>query len=265
MVENAEATGEVGGTGAQQDLELIYDCWATYWELLDDQDLDTPDATIYQQLIGRYGRPAVEYGIGTGRVAVTTNPDYGVDSSHQMLAAAGRRSAVTDGTLLLYGDMCDITLPVRSAVSYVALSAFNSFIDCRVMRNAFLNIRRNSTDEGLFAFDLLTPTYFEELEALQGRETVTGIGDDWIAKALYLPGPTSDTYEFHGILERTDGDGVVLSRRYLPPVIERSHSDDSIRDMLRSAGWTPLEPVEYADVDRFAPCPQRRLWVSAAC
>src|SRR4051794_3929733 len=99
-----------------------FDDWAellAFWNTL----VELEDIWMYQRLVRQFGRPVAELGIGDGRVAAFTAPDYGVDFSSVMLQRC--RARLPNGPRLLLADLRDYDLPEPAAFSYVPFNTFN--------------------------------------------------------------------------------------------------------------------------------------------
>jgi SAM-dependent methyltransferase len=121
------------------------------------------DVEFYVELARRAGGTVVEFGVGTGRIAVPTAAAgvavIGVDSSAGMLAIAAERAAAAGVVLdLRLGDFRDPPVTERAALVTVP---FRSLLHMRTdpERRAVLRAAYELLEEGgMFAFDVFCPS-----------------------------------------------------------------------------------------------------------
>ncbi|MFF7656445.1 class I SAM-dependent methyltransferase [Streptomyces sp. NPDC007983] len=127
-----------------------FDEWAEFDELWSSLQ-NYGDEDFYRTAIEKYGRPALELGVGYGRMACRTHPEWGVDLSPESLERCRKR--VNPSVQLLTADIGDYSLPDPVPFSYAPLNTFNHVLDSQARVQAFRNIRRNTVKGGRLLFD----------------------------------------------------------------------------------------------------------------
>ncbi|MSQ30869.1 MAG: class I SAM-dependent methyltransferase [Dehalococcoidia bacterium] len=135
---------------------------------LDFEDYDD-DVSFYRSLAEYHGDGVLEFGCGTGRVAVPLAEAglhvTGVDINAAMLAVArgrlrppGRaRGAPTGGLTLRRGDMRTVDVKRRFAVVSVPLGGLQHLARSEDVAAAIANVARHLAPEGVAALDVEAP------------------------------------------------------------------------------------------------------------
>lgn len=218
------------------------------------------DAEFYKSLVEKYGRPAVDLGIGDGRVASASLPDIGVDISPESLRRCAE--ALTGKVELLQSDLADYTLREPARLSYSSLNTFNHILDSEHRVRVFRNALRNTQVGGFLVFDAANTSResllkYDRIPVEQKRTA------DFV---LYLNETVLDAERlltaYHGVLEYLDN-GSMVSRFHLPPLHRVYIPPHQFAIELSRAGWK-IEDL-YGDFD-FSPyrsTSQRQVWVAS--
>jgi SAM-dependent methyltransferase len=201
-----------------------------------NRTFELDDVQLYRRLVEESGRPAVELGIGEGRVARHLRPDVGIDLSRTALAYC--RRDLPDPPVLLEADFRDYSLAEPARFTYSPLNTLNYVVEADERRRVFRNVLRNTVEGGRFAFDCVVPrperlSLRNNVPVLRGRERdlvlydITSVVDARTGEA-----------RIHAILERLDPSGRLESRRYFPPVPFAYVGPAQLREEAESAGWT---------------------------
>jgi len=137
---------------------------------LDDGRLSA-DIPFYLALAGKTGGPALDLGVGSGRLAIPLARAgfnvTGIDISPEMLAlgrARIMRTGLSDRIQLIQADFLTPPLPERFAVAYCGYNAFLHLVESQEQMQALQNWRALLRPGGLLALDVENP----QLEALAG-------------------------------------------------------------------------------------------------
>jgi SAM-dependent methyltransferase len=133
----------------------IYDEWYARVPLLGDV------GTIVGFLRGlARGGPALELGIGTGRVAVPLQAAgveiHGIDASQPMVDRL-RRKTGDGGIPVTIGDFRDFSLEARFRLIYVVFNTFFGLLTQDDQVTCFRAIARHLTDDGAFVMEAFVP------------------------------------------------------------------------------------------------------------
>ena len=200
------------------------------------------DVGFYVDEARRWGGPAVELGVGTGRIAVPIAaagvPVVGIDSSQGMLDVAAEQAEAAGVAALVdlrYGDMRD---PPVDGTAPLVICPFRSLLHMETdpdRRAALLAIRGMLRPEGRFVFDVFTPG-IDDIEDTHGR---------WIEREP-------------GIWERADWD---QERRTLVLRVRgHGHESEMSLSWLSVAEWRVLLQEEGFVVDALYGWFDRRPW-----
>lgn len=219
-----------------------FDAWAdmyrTWSGLTSDDDLG-----FYRTLAERSGRPVVDLGIGLGRVATAVNPDIGIDISPVMLEESRRR--LGPSVHLMRASIADYTLAEPAAFSYAAQNTLNLLAPAD-QPAVFAAVLRNTVPGGLFAFE----TTISQPTRLRMRDRVPVLRAYGSGFAVYditrLTDSQASQAELIGMIDRMDDQGVVIQRRYFPPIAFTFFTVTTLRAWAVDAGWR-IESV-YDDV-----------------
>ncbi|MFI8392655.1 class I SAM-dependent methyltransferase [Streptomyces sp. NPDC085540] len=219
------------------------------------------DAAFYRDLVAGTGRPAVDLGIGDGRVAVESLPDIGIDISPESL----RRCAKTlEGTRtkLVEADLADYSLDEQARLSYSSLNTFNHIIDTEHRLRVMRNVLRNTQQGGYFVFDAAN-TSLESLLKYDRIPVEMGRGEDYV---FYLNETILDRDRklttYHGVLEHLDGQGTVTSRTHLPPLHRAYVSAHQFAIELNQAGWQIDNLYGEFDLSPYTEVSRKQIWVA---
>ena len=200
-----------------------------------NRTFELDDVQLYRRLVEEHGRPAVELGIGEGRVARHLRPDVGIDLSRTALEYC--RERLDDPPVLLEADFRDYSLAEPARLTYSPLNTLNYVVEARERRRVFANVLRNTAEDGRFALDCLVPrpdrlSVRNNVPVLRGRE-----GDLLLYDITSMVDFDTGEARIHAFVERVDGSGRVMSRRYFPPVPFAFVTPEQLREEAESAGW----------------------------
>ncbi|WP_415143130.1 class I SAM-dependent methyltransferase [Nocardioides sp.] len=217
-----------------------FDVWAPFYgrwlDLLaaEQPTVDGSDVAFIRRVVADAGGgPVAELGVGTGRLAAVLEPEFGVDISAEMLAAAGR---VARRTELIHGDITAVQLPEPVAVQFCAQNTLNHVADgdqAAVFRNAAANSRPG----GL----LVVETAIRVEPRLRSRDRLPVLrafsGTSVVWDVTRARDAQYRCAEILGILDTVDEAGTVTNRRYFPAVSFVFLSVDEVRGWAEEAGW----------------------------
>ena len=200
-----------------------------------NRTFELDDVQLYRRLLEETGRPAVELGIGEGRVARHLRPDVGIDLSRTALAYCRERLA--DPPVLLEADFRDYSLDSPARLTYAPLNTLNYVVGASERRRVFANVLRNTVAGGRLAFDCLVPrpdrlSLRNGVPVLRGRE-----GDLLLYDITSMVDLEAGEARIHAFVERVDDAGRVVSRRYFPPVPFAFPTPAQLREETESSGW----------------------------
>ena len=126
---------------------------------LDAFALDTAGASAFLRSLAE-DRPALELGVGTGRVAIPLaewgTEVYGIDTSEPMLEILRSKA----GGALVHtsvGDMADFDLGRTFPVIYAVWNTFFSLLTPEAMASSFASVARNLEPGGVFVMQCFVP------------------------------------------------------------------------------------------------------------
>jgi ubiquinone/menaquinone biosynthesis C-methylase UbiE len=127
---------------------------------LDFEDYDD-DVSFYRSLAEYHGDTVLEWGCGTGRVAVPLVESgqrvTGVDINAAMLAVARKRIGTRKGLTLRRGDMRTLDLKQRFALVSVPLGGLQHLATADDVAAAIANVARHLAPDGVAALDVEAP------------------------------------------------------------------------------------------------------------
>ena len=135
---------------------------------------------------------ALEFAIGTGRVAIPLNergvPVVGIELSHAMIAQL--RTKADEATIpVVVGDMATTAAPGRYALVYLVFNTISNLLTQAEQVMCFRNAARHLTPGGRFVIELSVP----ELRKLPpGQQAVV-----WHSEAGYIGVDTYDVLRQH--------------------------------------------------------------------
>ena len=119
------------------------------------------DVSFYRTLAEYHGDTVLEFGCGTGRVAVPLAQQglrvTGVDINAAMLEVAKRRMGSRRGLTLKRGDMCRIDLRQQFALVTVPLGGVQHLATVDDFVHAMATIARHLAPEGVAVVDIEAP------------------------------------------------------------------------------------------------------------
>jgi len=210
---------------------------------------DTPAAVSFLKDLAGNG-PALELGIGTGRVAVPLAEAgvevHGIDASGVMLAKLKAKPG-SDRISLTVGTFADFTLETRFRLVYVVFNTFFGLLTQEQQVSSFEAVARHLTADGVFAMQAFVPDV-TRFDVHQQRVAVETVGIDEV---------TLETSTHDPFTQRTDSAYVVIRdgavRTY--PVRIRYAYVSELDLMARLAGLRVRE--RWAGWDR-EPYPSQR-------
>jgi SAM-dependent methyltransferase len=213
-----------------------YDQWAellAVWE----EFADAGDVDCYTELSRQFGRPAVELGVGSGRVASKVAPDYGIDSSEVMLRRCRDRTGTA--VTLINADIRTYRLPEPAAFSYAPLNTLNAIAAASDRQAALANILANTVSGGHLAFDTVVPN-LDRLWARHGAVILrANDGKNVIFDVTQIvrsePELLARIHAFWDVC--APGTGLVVERRYYPPLPFVYLFPEQIQQLAESTGW----------------------------
>lgn len=204
-----------------------------------NEQLDLPDVPFYADLARRAGPPAVELGIGDGRVARHVLPEVGVDNSCGALTQCRKRTGHT--VRLIEADLADYQLERKANLSYAALNTVNHIADPVHLRNVLRNVRAQTAPGGILAFDAALPDFAK----LRARDMV--VVQRFASPSLRWEDATEvvsladGLVHVHITLERLDRHGRVVERQHASAIPFRFLQPDEICADLAMAGWRLID------------------------
>ena len=163
---------------------------------------DTAEAVSFLRDLAGDG-PALELGIGTGRVAVPLTDAgvevHGLDTSEAMVAKL-REKPSGDRIHTSLGSFADFTLETRFPLIYVVFNTFFSLLTQDEQVSAFRSVARHLTPSGTFVMQAFVPDV-TRFESNQQRVAIESVGIDEI---------TLEMSSHDAVTQRTDSQFVLL-------------------------------------------------------
>jgi len=120
------------------------------------------------------GGPALELGIGTGRIALPLNQRgvavHGIDASEAMVARL-RAKPGGDRIPVAFGSFADVPVEGQFNMVYVPFNTFYALLTQEEQVRCFQNVARHLRPEGVFVIEAFLP----DLTRFTGRQTVRAI------------------------------------------------------------------------------------------
>jgi SAM-dependent methyltransferase len=211
---------------------------------------DTVDAVSFLKDLAGDG-PALELGIGTGRVAIplaeTGVEVHGLDTSEAMVARL-RSKPGGDRLRVAIGSFADFDLETRFPLVYVVFNTFFSLLTQDEQVSAFQSVARHLAPGGAFAMQAFVPDV-TRFENDQHRVAVESVGIDEI---------TLEMSSHDAVTQRTDSQYVLLRQgdvRLFPVRIRYAYVSE-LDLMARLAGLRLRERWSSWRRERF-PSPDR--------
>ncbi len=220
------------------------------------------DVGYYLRLVAATRRPVVELGVGYGRVARWTRPDYGVDESVRMLRHS---SARVPGMTVVVARVQDYMVSERARLSYAPQNLMSLLGGPDETMEALSTIWRNTAPHGELAFDVAMPNW-DRIRAQLDRPQIRGqVGDlrlSYLAELLSV-----DTHAGHGALrmhhlvERLDTAGEVRTRISYPPLPVHYFSPRRWSDLLARTGWLTQDCWGGFNNEPLRTSSRRQVWL----
>ena len=210
---------------------------------------DTADAVSFLKALAGDG-PALELGIGTGRVAIPLAEAgvdvHGIDASEAM-AAKLRSKPHGDGIHVTIDSFADFSLQTRFPLVYVVFNTFFALLTQDEQVSSFLSVARHLTPGGAFVMQAFVPDV-TRFDSQQQRVVVESVGIDEI---------TLEMSSHDAVAQRTDSQYVLLRQgdvRLFPVRIRYAYVSEldlmarlaGLRLRERWANWR-REPFPSAD------------------
>jgi hypothetical protein len=150
--------------------------------------------------------PALELGIGTGRVALPLQEAgvevHGIDASQAMVAKL-RAKPDGDRIPVTMGDFVDFSLDTRFRLIYVAFNTFFGLLTQQDQIACLRAVARHLSDEGSFVVELFVPdlTRFDRGQ----RVAAIDVGTDEVRLDVTQSDPVAQTSTTQHVLIREDG------------------------------------------------------------
>lgn len=133
----------------------LYDAW--YGELPFGGPIEVTVAFLAD--VAR-GRPALELGVGTGRVALPLAGAgvevHGIDASEAMVAKLQEKPGGVDVHVRI-GDFSDFSLPQRFGLVYVVFNTFFALLTQDAQVSCFRTVSRHLVPDGAFVMEAFVP------------------------------------------------------------------------------------------------------------
>jgi SAM-dependent methyltransferase len=176
------------------------------------------------------GGPALELGIGGGRIALPLAADGirvdGIDNSPDMVAALRSKPGGPDLSVTM-ADFVDVDVPGRYRLAYVVANTFMNLATQDRQVRCFENVAAHLTEDGLFLLELLVPWFLGLQDDQYVQAESVGVNEVRL-DVLRHDGVTQTLFENH---VRLSAQGVRLS-----PVITRYVWPSELELMARLAG-----------------------------
>ena len=267
------------GYEREQSPHSPYDSWAEIYDAV--YSYVRSDIPMYGHFALESGGPALELGVGTGRVAIPTarlGVDVaGVDSSAAMLEVAARKLAALSpppsGKLeLVAGDMRDFDLRDENGdrrkfpLATIPFRGFLALMTADDQIRALRNIRRHLTPDGLLVFNIFVPDPNMALETGDVPRHLADVtdADTGITRVLYQ----QSAYDFHAqiasirmIIEELDEAGVTLRRLYRDYDLRYCHRWE-VHHLLRLCGYEVEALYGDFDLSEFDESSTEMIWAA---
>jgi hypothetical protein len=176
------------------------------WYRDDHAYMGPPSATVafLKELAGQ--GPALELGIGTGRVAIPLQEAgvevQGIDASHAMVAKL-REKPGGDRIPVVMGDFADFALETRFRLIYVPFNTFFGLLTQDDQISCLRAVARHLTEDGAFVAELFVP----DLSRFDRGQRVAAIdvGTDEVRLDVTQSDPVAQTSTSQHVVIREDG------------------------------------------------------------
>lgn len=213
-----------------------YEASAHYYDLFGEK----PDLEYYKTLGVTYGS-ALEVGVGTARVALVLAEAgvtvWGIDNSPEMLKIARKKIGEQPGTVqkritVIEADMTDFTLSRTFPLVYMPSSGFSHCVTTKDQLACLTCVYNHLEPEGLFAFDLVLPGFYDNtLKLINSKKVGTKQVLRWILNRPDYVNQVLHTtllfevYENHKLCERIYESSTValIYKRELLLLLDKAH------------------------------------------
>lgn len=233
--------------------------WSSNWDEYFGASPDTDEAVEHLAELAA-GRPILEYGIGTGRLALPLQKRglriHGVDNSSSMVEKL-RQKAGGDTLPITIGDFATIEVPGRFGLVFVANNTFFALASQELQIQCFQNAKKHLDIGGLF---LLQVPSLHNLPAEDGKYYAVNVdANGVILKARQVDLLTQECYQC-----------VVILRNGEPPRVQPSafrYSSPGELDLMariagmqlrsRWGGWDrrPVTPHDFLHISVYESIP----------
>ena len=212
------------------------------------------DAEFYVEEAKKAGSPVLELGCGTGRILIPVARAgldiVGLDRAPSMLAVAREKIAALSAEIrrrirIVEGDMRSFRLDQRFRLAMIPYRAFLHLLTTEDQERALGCIRRHLADDGRLVLNVFDPR-LSTIAAHSGplgtslKQTREFVHPDtghrvvvWDTRQ-YDPG--RQMIEQYFIFEELDGEGTVVSKRYVPLTLRYVHRYEMMH-LLRVCGF----------------------------
>lgn len=211
------------------------------WNAAKGRTDEQADVGFYLRLVAAAGRPVVDLGVGYGRMARWTRPDYGVDQSVDVLRNC---TLLAPGMTMVVARLQDYVLSRPAVLSYASQNVLSLLGGPADTMEVLANVRRNTDRRGRLAFDVAVP-HWSRIRSKLDRPLVRGqVGALRLSYRAELL--TMDTtaghaeLRMHHLVERLDSAGRVRSQIRYQPVPVHYYGPRRWYDMLARTGWQVL-------------------------
>lgn len=191
------------------------------WAELYDSMFGEADVTAMVDALARLaaGRPALELGIGTGRVALPLAERgvevHGIDASEKMVAKlrekpGGERIPVT------IGDFADVPAKGEFGLVFVVFNTFYGLLTQEAQVQCFRNVASHLLEDGVFLIEAFFPDVnrFDRGQRVDAR----AVHSDHVAIGVTRHSPTDQTLVEHHVVLSPSGTRLYpIQLRYIWP------------------------------------------------
>jgi len=186
------------------------------------------------------GGPALELGIGTGRIALPLKQRgvevHGIDASEAMVARL-RLKPGGDQIPVTFGSFADLPVEGQFSLVYVPFNTFYALLTQAEQVRCFQNVARHLRPEGVFVIEAFLP----DLTRFTGRQTVRALGieNDEVRLDATQVDPVSQVITSQHIVLTEQGVRLYpVKLRYVwPAEMDLMASLASMRLQLRWGSW----------------------------
>ena len=207
------------------------------WNATEGRGEEHADVGFYLRMIAGADRPVVELGVGYGRVARWTRPDYGVDESVPLL---DRCAELVPDMRRVAARLHEYWLPEHAALSYAPQNLLSLVGGPQETLDVLSTVRRNTERGGRLVFDVAVPDW-ERIRSRLDRPLVKGqVGSlrvGYSAELVSNPRAGHGALRMHHFVDQLDEVGEVRTRIQYRPVAIDYYSPRLWHDMLARTNW----------------------------